>query len=48
MELPSGGLFDIGEAGRVVINTAQRVVNPREHLPAWPPDADRPYRHDVL
>lgn len=30
------GLLDIGDAGPVVMNTAQHVVYPPEHLTAWP------------
>lgn len=30
------GLLDIGDAGPVVMNTAQHVVHPPEHLPRWP------------
>ena len=30
------GLLDIGDAGPVVMNVAQHVVHPPEHLPAWP------------
>lgn len=37
------GLLDIGDAGPVVLNTAQHVVHPPEHLSAWPPGAERPY-----
>lgn len=37
------GLLDIGDAGPVVMNTAQHVVHPPEHLPTWPAGADRPY-----
>lgn len=37
------GLLDIGNAGPVVMNTAQHVVHPPEHLPVWPSGADRAY-----
>ncbi|HUN42814.1 MAG TPA: GTP-binding protein [Acetobacteraceae bacterium] len=37
------GLLDIGDAGPVVMNAAQHVVHPPEHLPAWPAGADRSY-----
>ncbi len=37
------GLLDIGDAGPVVMNTAQHVVHPPEHLPAWPVGVDGPY-----
>jgi G3E family GTPase len=37
------GLLDIGEAGPVVMNVAQHVVHPPEHLTAWPADADCSY-----
>jgi G3E family GTPase len=37
------GLLDIGDAGPVVMNVAQHVVHPPEHLPMWPASADRPY-----
>jgi G3E family GTPase len=37
------GLLDIGDAGPVVMNVAQHVVHPPEHLPAWPADADGSY-----
>ena len=30
------GLLNIGDAGPVVMNVAQHVVHPPEHLPAWP------------
>jgi G3E family GTPase len=30
------GLLNIGDAGLVVMNVAQHVVHPPEHLPAWP------------
>jgi G3E family GTPase len=30
------GLLDIGDAGPIVMNTAQHVVHPPEHLSAWP------------
>lgn len=30
------GLLDIGDAGPVVMNAAQHVVHPPEHLAAWP------------
>jgi G3E family GTPase len=35
------GLLDIGDAGPVVLNVAQHVVHPPEHLPAWPRDERR-------
>jgi len=37
------GLLDIGDAGPVVMNVAQHVVYPPEHLAAWPADADSSY-----
>jgi G3E family GTPase len=37
------GLLDIGDVGPVVMNVAQHVVHPPEHLPIWPAGADRPY-----
>jgi len=37
------GLLDLGDAGPVVMNVAQHVVHPPEHLPTWPAGADRPY-----
>ena len=37
------GLLDIGDAGPVVMNVAQHVVHPPEHLPTWPAGADRSY-----
>ncbi len=37
------GLLDIGDAGPVVMNVAQHVVHPPEHLRAWPAGTDRPY-----
>lgn len=37
------GLLDIGDAGPVVMNVAQHVVHPPEHLAAWPADADGSY-----
>ncbi|HQT78241.1 MAG: hypothetical protein B7Z80_14135 [Rhodospirillales bacterium 20-64-7] len=37
------GLLDIGDAGPVVMNVAQHVVHPPEHLPGWPADAHRSY-----
>ena len=37
------GLLDIGEAGPVVMNVAQHVVHPPEHLPTWPTGVNRPY-----
>jgi G3E family GTPase len=37
------GLLDIGTAGPVVMNVAQHVVHPPEHLAAWPADADGSY-----
>ncbi len=37
------GLLDVGDGGPVVMNTAQHVVHRPEHLPHWPPGADRPY-----
>ena len=30
------GLLNIGDAGPVVMNVAQHVVHPPEHLPRWP------------
>ena len=30
------GLLNIGDEGPVVMNVAQHVVHPPEHLPAWP------------
>jgi G3E family GTPase len=30
------GLLDIGDAGPAVMNVAQHVVHPPEHLSAWP------------
>jgi G3E family GTPase len=30
------GLLNIGDTGPVVMNVAQHVVHPPEHLPAWP------------
>jgi G3E family GTPase len=33
------GLLNIGDAGPVVMNIAQHVVHPPEHLPAWPSGA---------
>jgi G3E family GTPase len=35
------GLLNIGDAGPVVMNVAQHVVHPPEHLPAWPSDDHR-------
>ena len=35
------GLLNIGDAGPVVMNVAQHVVHPPEHLPAWPPGDHR-------
>jgi G3E family GTPase len=35
------GLLDIGDAGPVVLNVAQHVVHPPEHLPVWPPGERR-------
>jgi G3E family GTPase len=37
------GLLDIGDAGPVVMNAAQHVVHPPEHLRAWPSTERRPY-----
>lgn len=37
------GLLDIGEAGPVVLNTAQHTVHPPEHLDAWPQESREPY-----
>ena len=37
------GLLDIGEAGPVVLNTAQHTVHPPEHLSAWPHRSPTPY-----
>ncbi len=37
------GLLDIGEAGPVVLNTAQHTVHPPEHLAAWPGGNWEPY-----
>ncbi len=37
------GLLDIGDAGPVVLNVAQHVVHPPEHLTGWPPDERRSY-----
>lgn len=37
------GLLDIGEAGPVVLNTAQHTVHPPEHLSAWPQEGLEPY-----
>jgi len=37
------GLLDIGDAGPVVMNVAQHVVHPPEHLAVWPADADGSY-----
>ena len=37
------GLLDIGEAGPVVLNTAQHTVHPPEHLAAWPQGSREPY-----
>ena len=37
------GLLDIGEAGPVVLNAAQHVIHPPEHLRAWPEGAGRSY-----
>jgi G3E family GTPase len=35
------GLLNIGDAGPVVMNVAQHVVHPPEHLPGWPSDDHR-------
>jgi G3E family GTPase len=35
------GLLNIGDTGPVVMNVAQHVVHPPEHLPAWPSDDHR-------
>jgi G3E family GTPase len=37
------GLVDIGDAGPVVMNVAQHVVHPPEHLRDWPVGAPRSY-----
>lgn len=37
------GLLDIGDAGPVVMNVAQHVVHPPEHLQAWPSAERRSY-----
>ncbi|MBV8577003.1 MAG: GTP-binding protein [Acetobacteraceae bacterium] len=37
------GLLDIGDAGPVVLNVAQHVVHPPEHLGAWPQAERRSY-----
>lgn len=37
------GMLDIGEAGPLVLNTAQHVVHPPEHLSAWPQESREPY-----
>ncbi len=37
------GLLDIGDAGPVVMNVAQHVVHPPEHLRDWPAGAHRSY-----
>ncbi|MDQ2801499.1 MAG: GTP-binding protein [Pseudomonadota bacterium] len=37
------GLLDIGDAGPVVLNTAQHTVHPPEHLSAWPQGSREPY-----
>jgi G3E family GTPase len=37
------GLLDIGDAGPVVMNVAQHVVHPPEHLRAWPSGERRSY-----
>lgn len=37
------GLLDIGDTGPVVLNVAQHVVHPPEHLRAWPDAKRRPY-----
>lgn len=37
------GLLDIGEAGPVVLNTAQHTVHPPEHLSSWPNGNREPY-----
>jgi hypothetical protein len=35
--------FGVGDAGPVVMNVAQHVVHPPEHLPRWPSGVNRPY-----
>jgi len=42
------GLLDIGDAGPVVMNVAQHVVHPPEHLATWPAGADRSYLVFIL
>lgn len=37
------GLLDIGEAGPVVLNTAQHTVHSPEHLASWPQGTNEPY-----
>ncbi len=37
------GLLDIGDAGPVVLNVAQHVVHPPDHLPVWPVGERRSY-----
>lgn len=37
------GLLDIGDAGPVVMNVAQHVVHPPEHLHTWPAEDQRSY-----
>jgi G3E family GTPase len=37
------GVLDIGEAGPVVLNTAQHIVHPPEHLSVWPQGSREPY-----
>ncbi len=37
------GLLDIGDAGPVLLNVAQHVVHPPEHLATWPPGEARSY-----
>jgi G3E family GTPase len=37
------GLLDIGDSGPVVMNVAQHVVHPPEHLPDWPDGARGSY-----
>jgi len=37
------GLLDIGDAGPVVMNVAQHVIHPPEHLRGWPAGPQRSY-----
>ncbi len=37
------GMLDIGEAGPLVLNTAQHIVHPPEHLSIWPQGSRKPY-----